>query len=48
VAAICTVRRRRHLGGLGRVDTRFAEDNYDELYILTKSDVMIRQVVGFR
>jgi hypothetical protein len=30
------------------VDMRFAEDNDGELYILTKSDGMIRQVVGFK
>jgi hypothetical protein len=27
---------------------RFAEDNAGELYLLTKSDGMIRQVVGVR
>jgi len=27
---------------------RFAEDANGELYILTKSDGMIRQVVGFK
>jgi hypothetical protein len=31
-----------------RVDMRFAEDNDGELYILTKSDGMIRQVVGVK
>jgi hypothetical protein len=36
------------VSGRGRVDMRFAEDNDGELYILTKSDGMIRQVVGFR
>ena len=34
------------VSGRGRVDLRFAEDNAGELYILTKSDGMIRQVVG--
>ncbi|HXW06010.1 MAG TPA: PQQ-dependent sugar dehydrogenase [Vicinamibacterales bacterium] len=36
------------IAGRGRVDMRFAEDHDGELYILTKSDGMIRQVVGFR
>jgi hypothetical protein len=36
------------VSGRGRVDMRFAEDNNGELYILTKSDGMIRQVVGLR
>ena len=36
------------VAGRGRVDFRFAEDNDRELYILTKSDGMIRQVVGFK
>jgi len=36
------------VAGRGRVDMRFAEDNNGELYILTKSDGMIRQVVGFK
>jgi mono/diheme cytochrome c family protein len=36
------------ISGRGRVDMRFAEDNAGELYILTKSDGMIRQVIGFR
>ena len=36
------------VSGRGRVDMRFAEDNDGELYILTKSDGMIRRVVGFR
>ena len=35
------------IAGKGRVDMRFAEDSDGELYILTKSDGMIRQVVGF-
>jgi hypothetical protein len=30
------------------VDLRFAEDSAGELYVLTKSDGMIRQVVGVR
>ena len=34
------------IAGRGRVDLRFAEDNDGELYILTKSDGMIRKVVG--
>jgi mono/diheme cytochrome c family protein len=34
------------MAGRGRVDLRFAEDNEGELYILTKSDGMIRKVVG--
>ena len=32
--------------GRGRVDLRFAIDNDGELYILTKSDGMIRKIVG--
>jgi mono/diheme cytochrome c family protein len=36
------------VSGRGRVDMRFAEDADGELYILTKSDGMIRQVVGFK
>ena len=36
------------ISGRGRVDLRFAEDNDGELYILTKSDGMIRKVVGTR
>ena len=36
------------VSGRGRVDMRFAEDSDGELYILTKSDGMIRHVVGFR
>ena len=36
------------VSGRGRVDIRFAVDNAGELYILTKSDGMIRQVVGAR
>ena len=34
------------VSGRGRVDVRFAADNEGELYILTKSDGMIRKVVG--
>jgi mono/diheme cytochrome c family protein len=36
------------IAGRGRVDLRFAEDDDGELYILTKSDGMIRKVVGAR
>ena len=36
------------VSGRGRVDVRLAEDNDGELYILTKSDGMIRQVVGLK
>jgi mono/diheme cytochrome c family protein len=36
------------VSGRGRVDVRFAEDHAGELYLLTKSDGMIRQVVGLR
>ena len=36
------------IAGRGRVDLRFAEDNDGELYVLTKSDGMIRKVVGAR
>lgn len=36
------------VSGRGRVDMRFAEDNDGELYILTKSDGMIRRVVDLR
>jgi mono/diheme cytochrome c family protein len=36
------------VSGRGRVDMRFAEDSAGELYVLTKSDGMIRQVVGIR
>jgi mono/diheme cytochrome c family protein/glucose/arabinose dehydrogenase len=36
------------ISGRGRVDMRFAQDNDGELYILTKSDGMIRRVVGFK
>ena len=34
------------MAGRGRVDLRFGVDNDGELYILTKSDGMIRKVVG--
>ena len=34
------------VSGRGRVDVRLAEDDAGELYVLTKSDGMIRQVVG--
>jgi hypothetical protein len=37
-----------NVAGRGRVDIRFAQDNDGELYVITKSDGMIRQVVGFR
>lgn len=36
------------VAGRGRVDVRFAIDNDGELYLLTKSDGMIRKVVGVR
>jgi mono/diheme cytochrome c family protein len=36
------------VSGRGRVDVRFAEDSAGELYLLTKSDGMIRHVVGVR
>lgn len=36
------------VSGRGRVDVRFAEDSAGELYLLTKSDGMIREVVGVR
>ena len=36
------------VSGKGRVDVRFAQSNDGELYVLTKSDGMIRQVVGFK
>ena len=36
------------VAGRGRVDLRFAEDNAGELYVLTKSDGMIRRVVGLK
>ena len=34
------------VSGRGRVDLRFAEDSAGELYVITKSDGMIRRVVG--
>jgi mono/diheme cytochrome c family protein len=34
------------VAGRGRVDVRFAEDHEGELYLLTKTDGMIRRVVG--
>ena len=43
----CPAWRRRGVGR-GRVDVRFAEDGAGELYLLTKSDGMIRRVVGVR
>jgi mono/diheme cytochrome c family protein/glucose/arabinose dehydrogenase len=36
------------ISGRGRVDVRFAVDNAGEIYVLTKSDGMIRRVVGFK
>ena len=36
------------VSGVGRVDLRFAVDNDDEVYVLTKSDGMIRQIVGVK
>jgi mono/diheme cytochrome c family protein len=36
------------IAGRGRVDMRLAVDNDGELYVLTKSDGMIRKVVGAR
>jgi glucose/arabinose dehydrogenase len=36
------------IAGRGRVDMRFAEDADHELYILTKSDGMIRQVLALK
>jgi mono/diheme cytochrome c family protein len=36
------------MAGQGRVDLRFAVDSAGELYLLTKSDGMIRKVVGAR
>jgi mono/diheme cytochrome c family protein len=36
------------VSGRGRVDVRFAEDSAGELYLLTKSDGMIRQVMAVR
>ncbi len=36
------------VSGQGRVDLRFAQSNDGELFVLTKSDGMIRRVVGFK
>lgn len=36
------------VSGRGRVDVRFAMDSAGELYLLTKSDGMIRKIVGAR
>jgi hypothetical protein len=36
------------VSGRGRVDLRFAMDNDGEVYVLTKSDGVIRRVVGFK
>ena len=36
------------VSGRGRVDIRFAVDNAGDVYVLSKSDGMIRQVVGAR
>jgi hypothetical protein len=36
------------VSGSRRVDARFAEDGAGELYLLTKSDGMIRQVMAVR
>jgi mono/diheme cytochrome c family protein len=36
------------VSGRGRVDLRFAQSSDGELYVLTKSDGMIRRVVGFK
>ena len=36
------------VAGRGRVDVRFAEDNAGELYLLTKSDGLIRQVAALQ
>lgn len=36
------------VAGAGRVDVRFAIDDAGELYVLTKSDGMIRRIVGAR
>ena len=37
-----------NVAGRGRVDIRFAQDRDGELYVITKSDGMIRKIVGFR
>jgi len=36
------------VAGKGRVDVRFAIDGAGELYLLTKSDGMIRRVIGVK
>jgi mono/diheme cytochrome c family protein len=36
------------VSGKGRVDVRFAQSSDGDIYLLTKSDGMIRQVVGFK
>jgi mono/diheme cytochrome c family protein/glucose/arabinose dehydrogenase len=36
------------VSGRGRVDLRFADDNTGELYVLTKTDGMIRRVVALK
>jgi mono/diheme cytochrome c family protein len=36
------------VAGRGRVDVRFGQDSDGELYLLTKTDGMIRQVMGIR
>ena len=36
------------VAGRGRVDVRVAEDSAGELYLLTKSDGMVRQVMGIK
>jgi hypothetical protein len=36
------------VSGRGRVDIRLAEDNAGELYVLTKGDGMIREILGVR
>ena len=36
------------VAGRGRVDLRFAQDSAGNLYVITKSDGMIRQVTGVR
>jgi mono/diheme cytochrome c family protein len=36
------------ISGRGRVDVRLAEDSAGEIYLLTKSDGLIREVVGFK
>lgn len=39
---------RSMVGGAGRIDLRLAEDNYGELYVLTKGDGMIRKFVSVK